>query len=138
MGRGFTRRGTERQQLFLPVWRDSESGEHRNAHDAFCYPHLQVEAVQEDDGVDLVAQVAALPLFEALLDRWSSPSNGFSALRIRRLFAPDRYVARIASSTSRVRRWYRAEAPNQVWSWDITKLRGPVKWTSSCAKTRPS
>src|SRR5258708_18559237 len=22
-----------------------------------------------------------------------------------------------------------ARAPNQVWSWDITKLRGPVKWT---------
>jgi putative transposase len=22
-----------------------------------------------------------------------------------------------------------AVAPNQVWSWDITKLRGPVKWT---------
>jgi putative transposase len=22
-----------------------------------------------------------------------------------------------------------AEAPNQVWSWDITKLRGPVKWS---------
>jgi putative transposase len=22
-----------------------------------------------------------------------------------------------------------AEAPNQVWSWDITKLRGPQKWT---------
>jgi len=22
-----------------------------------------------------------------------------------------------------------AEAPNQVWSWDITKLKGPVKWT---------
>jgi putative transposase len=22
-----------------------------------------------------------------------------------------------------------AEAPNQVWSWDITKLRGPTKWT---------
>ena len=25
-----------------------------------------------------------------------------------------------------------AEAPNQVWSWDITKLRGPVKWTYCC------
>jgi putative transposase len=23
-----------------------------------------------------------------------------------------------------------ATAPNQVWSWDITTLRGPVKWTS--------
>jgi putative transposase len=22
-----------------------------------------------------------------------------------------------------------AEAPNQVWCWDITKLKGPVKWT---------
>jgi putative transposase len=22
-----------------------------------------------------------------------------------------------------------AQAPNEVWSWDITKLRGPVKWT---------
>ena len=22
-----------------------------------------------------------------------------------------------------------ATAPNQVWSWDITKLRGPVKWS---------
>jgi transposase InsO family protein len=21
-----------------------------------------------------------------------------------------------------------ATAPNQVWSWDITKLKGPVKW----------
>ncbi len=23
-----------------------------------------------------------------------------------------------------------ATCPNQLWSWDITKLRGPVKWTS--------
>jgi putative transposase len=23
-----------------------------------------------------------------------------------------------------------AEAPNQVWSWDITKLKGPTTWTS--------
>ena len=22
-----------------------------------------------------------------------------------------------------------ATSPNQLWSWDITKLRGPVKWT---------
>ena len=22
-----------------------------------------------------------------------------------------------------------ATAPNQVWTWDITKLRGPAKWT---------
>ena len=22
-----------------------------------------------------------------------------------------------------------AEGPNQVWSWDITKLKGPAKWS---------
>ena len=22
-----------------------------------------------------------------------------------------------------------AEQPNEVWSWDITKLKGPAKWT---------
>jgi putative transposase len=22
-----------------------------------------------------------------------------------------------------------AQAPNEVWSWDITKLMGPTKWT---------
>jgi putative transposase len=22
-----------------------------------------------------------------------------------------------------------AKGPNQVWSWDITRLKGPVKWT---------
>jgi putative transposase len=25
-----------------------------------------------------------------------------------------------------------ATRPNEVWSWDITKLKGPVKWTGSC------
>jgi putative transposase len=25
-----------------------------------------------------------------------------------------------------------ATAPNQVWSWDITKLLGPVKWNYFC------
>ena len=46
----------------------------------------------------------------ALFDRCSSPSSGFSALRIRLLFAPDKYVPKIASSTSRVRRAYRGRA----------------------------
>ena len=25
-----------------------------------------------------------------------------------------------------------ATRPNQLWSWDITKLRGPGKWTYYC------
>ena len=38
------------------------------------------------------------------------PSSGFSALRTRRLFVPDNYVPKTASSTSRVRRAYRGNS----------------------------
>ena len=135
---GFAHRQAQRQQPFLPVWRDPERSQHRDAHHALCHPHLQMKAVQEDDRVGFVVQVAALPLFEAFLepahhtgnralgefrterpfcstavvgdDRCSSPRSGFRALRIRRLFAPDKYVPRIASSTSRVRRAYRGNS----------------------------
>jgi putative transposase len=34
-----------------------------------------------------------------------------------------------ASHPARVKPELVASAPNQVWSWDITKLRGPAKWT---------
>ena len=68
MSRGFIRREPERQNLFLHFWHDSESGEHGNAHNTLRHPHLQVEAVQEDDDVGLVAQVPALPLFDALFE----------------------------------------------------------------------
>ena len=36
---------------------------------------------------------------------------------------------RQASHPATVKPELLATAPNQVWSWDITKLRGPVKWT---------
>jgi putative transposase len=37
---------------------------------------------------------------------------------------------RQASHPARVKPELVATAPNQVWSWDITKLHGPAKWTS--------
>jgi putative transposase len=36
---------------------------------------------------------------------------------------------RQATHPARVKPELVATAPNQVWSWDITKLRGPAKWT---------
>jgi putative transposase len=37
---------------------------------------------------------------------------------------------RQATHPARVKPESVATAPNQVWSWDITKLHGPAKWTS--------
>lgn len=31
-----------------------------------------------------------------------------------------------------------ATSPNQLWSWDITKLLGPAKWTYGARRTEPS
>jgi putative transposase len=36
---------------------------------------------------------------------------------------------RHATHPARVKPELLATAPNQVWSWDITKLAGPAKWT---------
>ncbi len=36
---------------------------------------------------------------------------------------------RHASLAHRLRPEILAKAPNEAWSWDITKLKGPVKWT---------
>ena len=36
---------------------------------------------------------------------------------------------RIRRASSHAKPQLAAERPNQVWSWDITKIKGPVKWT---------
>src|SRR5258706_3686988 len=36
---------------------------------------------------------------------------------------------RQATHTARVKPEIQADRPNRVWSWDITKLLGPAKWT---------
>jgi putative transposase len=36
---------------------------------------------------------------------------------------------RHAAHPAKVKPELLATTPNQVWSWDITKLAGPVKWT---------
>ena len=72
-------------------------------------------------------------------DRCSSPSSGFSALRIRRLFVPDKYVPKIASSTSRVRRAYRGNSSllNSVVS-PVSSSRTRARGTRSSREFPPT
>ncbi len=58
----------QRNQTLRAVGRHSERGENRHAHDATRHPHLEVEAVQEQDRVPLLRQIAPAPLRELLLE----------------------------------------------------------------------
>ena len=49
--------------------------------------------------------------------------------RVLRAAGETRERRRLATHPARVKPELAATAPNQVWSWDITKLLGPHKWT---------
>ena len=57
----------------MPVWRDPERGQYGYADHTFRHPHFQVEAVQVNDRVDLLAESTVLPFLEALLQPANSP-----------------------------------------------------------------
>ncbi len=73
----------------------------------------------------------------------ASPAQTYATLLDEgRYFASERTMYRILASAGEVRERRNqrvhpvyakpellATGPNQLWSWDITKLRGPVKWT---------
>jgi putative transposase len=72
---------------------------------------------------------APATVYATLLDEGSylcSPSTMYRLLRERGEIGDRR---RHATHPPRVKPELLATAPNQCWSWDITKLAGPAKWT---------
>jgi putative transposase len=72
---------------------------------------------------------APASIYATLLDEGSylcSTSTMYRLLRQQRETGDRR---RHATHPARVKPELLATAPNQVWSWDITKLAGPAKWT---------
>ena len=97
----------------------------RAAHNALSPAEQQrvLELLDSPEYVDLSpGQVWARELDEGRW--WCSESTMYRLLR-RAGQAGER--RRQATHPSRVKPELMADAPNRVWSWDITKLRGPVK-----------
>ena len=75
------------------------------------------------------ADVAPAEAWATLLDEGvylGSVSTFYSVLR---QAGESRERRRRATHPATVKPELTASAPNQVWSWDITKLHGPAKWT---------
>lgn len=68
-------------------------------------------------------------VYATLLDEGIYLGSVSTFYRILRAHDESRERRRIATHPGRIKPELAATGPNQVWSWDITKLHGPVKWT---------
>ncbi len=72
--------------------------------------------------------VAPAEVWATLLDEGLYFASISTFYRLLRRAGETRERRRQASHPARVKPELVATVPNQVWSWDITKLRGPAKW----------
>lgn len=75
------------------------------------------------------ADLSVREIFATLLDEGRYVGSVSTWYRVLRAAGETRERRRLATHPARVKPELAATAPGQVWSWDITKLLGPQKWT---------
>lgn len=78
---------------------------------------------------DRFADAAPAQVWATLLDEGTYLASQSTMYRLLRGCGQSRERRRQARHPAHVKPELVATKPNQVWSWDITKLHGPVKWT---------
>jgi len=78
---------------------------------------------------DRFADVSPEEAWAVLLDEGTYLGSASTFYRVLRTGGETRERRRQATHPAKVKPELRADGPNQVWSWDITKLHGPAKWT---------
>jgi len=75
------------------------------------------------------ADLSVREIYATLLDEGVYLGSISTMYRVLRAARETRERRRLASHPASIKPELAATAPNQVWSWDITKLLGPQKWT---------
>jgi putative transposase len=78
---------------------------------------------------DRFADLAPAEVWATLLDEGVYLGSESTFYRLLRHAGEVRERRRQATHPAKVKPELTAGAPNEVWSWDITKLRGPAKWS---------
>lgn len=78
---------------------------------------------------DRFADLSAREIYATLLDEGTYIGSISTWYRVLRAAGETRERRRQATHPARVKPELVATAPGEVWSWDITKLLGPQKWT---------
>jgi putative transposase len=104
------------------------------AHDARRRPPRALSPTERDRVIEVLdserfCDLAPAQAWATLLDQGTYLCSISVMYRLLRARAEVRERRRLARHPATVRPELVATAPRQVWSWDITKLLGPQKWT---------
>jgi putative transposase len=102
---------------------------HRDRHQPRALSAAERAAILNVLHSDRFADLAPAETWAILLDEGTYLGSQSTFYRLLRVAGETRERRRQATHPAAVKPELLATAPNQVWSWDITKLHGPVKWT---------
>lgn len=102
---------------------------HRQRHQPRALSTSEQQAILDALHSERFADLAPAEVWATLLDEGVYLGSESTFYRLLRRAGEVRERRRQATHPPKVKPELSADAPNQVWSWDITKLRGPAKWT---------
>jgi putative transposase len=102
---------------------------HRDRHQPRALDQAERQQILDVLHSDRFADAAPAEVWATLLDEGTYLGSVSTFYRILHAEGEVRERRRQATRPATVKPELMASAPNQVWSWDITKLLGPAKWT---------
>jgi len=102
---------------------------HRDRPQPRALSQAEQQAILDELHSDRFVDVSPTEVWATLLDEGAYLGSISTFYRLLREAGESRERRRQATHPATVKPELVAAAPNQVYSWDITKLRGPAKWT---------
>jgi len=102
---------------------------HRDRHQPRALREAERQAILDQLHSDRFVDISPTEVWATLLDEGVYLGSISTFYRLLRQAGEVRERRRQATHPATVKPELVAATPNQVWSWDITKLRGPAKWT---------
>ena len=112
-----------------PAPERSEPVPHRQRRQPRALSAAEQQAILDVLHSDRFVDVAPAEVWATLLDEGVYLGSQSTFYRLLRQAGEVRERRRQATHPAKVKPELVANGPNTVWSWDITKLRGPAKWT---------
>jgi len=102
---------------------------HRDRHQPRALAPAERQAILDLLHSDRFADAAPAEVWATLLDEGTYLGSISTFYRVLREAGESKERRRQATHPAAAKPELMAAAPNRVWSWDITKLHGPAKWT---------
>ena len=128
-GGGVSQAGYYRRHRQSPAPPRPEPVPHRQRHQPRALSPAEQQAILDVLHSDRFADLAPAEVWAILLDEGRYLGSESTFYRLLRRAGEVRERRRQATHPAKVKPELVAHSPNEVWSWDITKLRGPAKWS---------